>query len=399
MMKMHTRLAALLCAGAMALSAPACAVGYTDAVPGDAIVNADVSVYTAPAADAQAAAAVKAGDTVKVLSVKDGWAEIEQNGATGWLEPGSVTSCLYWTADNMAWVVSEKPTEAVKLYKRAAENANAISEYYHGTIVARLGAAENGYVKVQIGSSTGYMLESDLSATAVEAPPTSLIAPLTGAEVVSAPRVNAAVVGNIACNTQITVLGVRADGWAHVLVDGAVGFTKNSHLTPTPVFADTFVGLDPDGFQLVAAANESEAVVCSPNAADLLNLRKSPSATAKSLGEYFNGTVVTLLEAPDNGWVKVSVANGQAIGYMQVDYLAMQPQQVVVCHEKMVINNTTGKGLNLRDKSSTDAKTHGLRYNGETVTVIGYCSNGWCHVVAEDGQTGFMQAARLSEAE
>ena len=59
------------------------------------------------------------------------------------------------------------------------------------------------------------------------------------------------------------------------------------------------------------------AVVNNPNAADRLNLRISPDEKAESLGRYFNGVEVHIIEDFGNGWVKVEIGNGGTLkGYM-----------------------------------------------------------------------------------
>ena len=135
-------------------------------------------------------------------------------------------------------------------------------------------------------------------------------------------------------------------------------------------------------------------IICCSNINEMLSLRKRADITAPSLGKYYNGTVVKLLEAPKNGWVKVQIA-GQAEGYVQTSYLAMEGQSVTVGHRQMVIDNKSGTGLNMRSKPETNGKKIALYDNGVEVTVIGQWYNGWYHIVV-DGQYGFV-LDRLSE--
>ena len=59
------------------------------------------------------------------------------------------------------------------------------------------------------------------------------------------------------------------------------------------------------------------AVVHNPDAADRLNLRAVPNKKAESLGKYYNGVEVQILEELNNGWVRVRIGNrGVAEGYM-----------------------------------------------------------------------------------
>ena len=84
-----------------------------------------------------------------------------------------------------------------------------------------------------------------------------------------------------------------------------------------------------------------------------------------------------------------------AEGYVQTSHLAMNGQNVTVCHREMVIANKSGTGLNMRSKPETNGKKIQLYENGTVVTVIGQWYNDWYHVIV-DGQYGFMQN-RLAE--
>ena len=51
------------------------------------------------------------------------------------------------------------------------------------------------------------------------------------------------------------------------------------------------------------------AIVQNPNAADRLNLRAAPSRDAQSLGKYYNGVEVQILEDLNKGWVRVRIGH------------------------------------------------------------------------------------------
>ena len=61
------------------------------------------------------------------------------------------------------------------------------------------------------------------------------------------------------------------------------------------------------------------ALIDNPTLTDRLNLRPSPAASDSTLGRYYNGTVVTVLEKGD-AWSQV-VIDGLASGYMMNEYL------------------------------------------------------------------------------
>ena len=139
----------------------------------------------------------------------------------------------------------------------------------------------------------------------------------------------------------------------------------------------------------------SIAVVYNPNAADRLHLRAAARTDAVSLGKYYNGVEVVVLEFVSDIWLYVSVAGVQ--GYMQRQYLAVNPAPGSVAPATPtleVANNNAGERLNLRESMSTSAASLGKYYNGTQVRVLGICGD-WYHVLV-DGKTGYMQAQYLS---
>ena len=60
-------------------------------------------------------------------------------------------------------------------------------------------------------------------------------------------------------------------------------------------------------------------IVTNPNTADRLNLREKPDRNSASLGKYFNGTVVQILEYQDD-WTYVRTPDGKT-GWMMTEYL------------------------------------------------------------------------------
>ena len=82
-----------------------------------------------------------------------------------------------------------------------------------------------------------------------------------------------------------------------------------------------------------AGAPESEwAVVNNPDPEDRLNLRAEPSRASSSLGKYFNGVLVKVLERTGDGWAHVLVTDQPqdfslsapgTYGYVRTDALSL----------------------------------------------------------------------------
>ncbi len=143
------------------------------------------------------------------------------------------------------------------------------------------------------------------------------------------------------------------------------------------------------------------AVVNTANPSHGLVLRAAARATAKSLGQYYNGVIVVVKNKSDAVWWKVEVV-GRA-GYMESASLTLCGLQsgydqavldrVADYRPKAVVGGQqTQDGLHLRDRPSTTANSRGKFYNGTAVVILGSIENGaWYQVyLPETEQWGFM---------
>ena len=122
------------------------------------------------------------------------------------------------------------------------------------------------------------------------------------------------------------------------------------------------------------------AVVNNPDPEDCLNLREHPWQDAKSVGKYYNGTLVRLVAeyetSPD--WVEVEIGHdrGSAFGFMMKRYLADATQTAV---KSMHPTRTANGELRLLASPIGDAKLLALLPSGTVYTVLGYRDN-YLHV-------------------
>lgn len=130
------------------------------------------------------------------------------------------------------------------------------------------------------------------------------------------------------------------------------------------------------------------AVVNNPDAADRLNLRTAPSQTAESLGKYYNGTTVQVVEELDNGWVRVQIGNvGCVSGYMMKQYLAYGAVPAV---QKATPTYTSlSSAWEVYHSQSVDG-SYAMYGYGETVTLLGF-TPAWWHIQIRE-KTGFVHA-------
>lgn len=130
------------------------------------------------------------------------------------------------------------------------------------------------------------------------------------------------------------------------------------------------------------------AIVQNPNAADRLNLRAAPSRDAQSLGKYYNGVEVQILEDLNNGWVRVRIGHrGTAEGYMMKGYLQEDGMQTV--KSAMPTYTSTSSAWELYQSRDVNGAYDMYGY-GETVMLLGFTPK-WWHVQIRE-YTGFVPA-------
>ena len=168
----------------------------------------------------------------------------------------------YWTEANMAYITG-LPGTPVSLYKRAEEGSTSICGYFPGVIVEQIAEPENGFVKVRIGSSTGYLATHSIAAESSCIPPLTNVTSLEDVDLRGSIAANGKTIAALPNGTMITVLGVRSDGWVQVIANGQVGFVKANNLFPMPVFGEGFTGVtENDKGETVTVAASDEAIIC-----------------------------------------------------------------------------------------------------------------------------------------
>lgn len=124
--------------------------------------------------------------------------------------------------------------------------------------------------------------------------------------------------------------------------------------------------------------------------ADRVHLRSEPSTASDSLGLYFTGTGVSLIDEMGD-WARVMI--GDVKGYIMADFLS-QSQPVLMAPWQMV-DNPSSTWVNLRERPSMSADILSFPDNGITVRVLGETADGWSYVDC-DGVMGYMRTDLLS---
>jgi len=137
------------------------------------------------------------------------------------------------------------------------------------------------------------------------------------------------------------------------------------------------------------------AIVNSADPFVRVHLQKGASSRSDSLGKYYNGVVVTLIQAPKDNYVKVRI--GSLEGFMKLDSLLLDamPGSVQTYVQTATVQNPRDPGLTLRAGQSYQSDKLGGYSNGAQVRVLGVTEE-FAQVQTADGQLGFMMASGLS---
>lgn len=294
---------------------------------------------------------------------------------------------------NGSWYVTTNVSgNRLNLRTQPNQNATSLGKYYAGTPVQPTGRSSNGYYQVRIGTFTGYMdaryLTNNPYSLTSELPQVTVNHPGSGLNLRLGPSTDYQKVTWLPHGTQVTVLGIRQDGWYHVMALDQVGFVSCEYLSRTFSwqYGDSDAASSSVVATLVVAGGGSDNQAC-------LHLRKEPSTYAESLGLFYGGTEVEVLAYTRTGWAQVRI--GQVSGYMDMRYLG-QVGTATRYGDERVISNPYGTGLNLRALPSTQGEVLLLCPNGATVTVLGELKSGWSYVQVGN-VFGYMITERLAK--
>lgn len=236
---------------------------------------------------------------------------------------------------------------------------------------------------VQVSAAEGWFVTAPTATPRVE-----LRASQEEVKVFANPNMKANIVGYIIPGALQSVEVVAQQGeWYRVRFSSVYGISEG--WVPASCFQNEAA---PSPLPSGAPVTAQQAFVCNPQEGYRLNLRVARSSASQSLGKYYTGTPLTILDGYDsNGYVMVDI--GGRIGYMDSRYLTEEPYSFV--SELMEAVITRPQGANLRRGPSSEARITGQYAGGTVVTVLGLTQDGWYHV-AVDGQTGFMDGSLTS---
>jgi len=145
---------------------------------------------------------------------------------------------------------------------------------------------------------------------------------------------------------------------------------------------------------LMQLDHSSWALVANPNPADRLNLRAQPDKKSTSLGKYYNGAPVRILENKGD-WARVDILGVE--GWMMTDYLAIGDEMKNVEYAGPQLQTVEG-GAILHAEPAEDAALSITEESFGSMQVIGIVNEEWYHVwFYQEGSGGYFHASDLWE--
>lgn len=324
------------------------------------------------------------GEAVQIQSEMNGWyyVHVPSSGINGYvsknfIDTGSVSQV---SGGNTAYVSNPAGTRFLNLREYPSYDSNVLDIFYNGESCTVISSRQDGWVYVSAVKNGvqmyGYFRGEYLSGSPVSPTPgtasgtATVNTRLNGGNgrtlnLRSEPNLYASILLRIPNGSTLQVYQ-RGNIWWQVSYAGVTGYVDSGFLS---------------GGSTPSQPSGGNATVRTGNSGKL-NLREQATPTARVLGQYENGTAVTVIQ-PGATWSYVQV--GGQTGYMMTQYLSISGGAAT----KQVVNANGGTYVNLR--TSPDKNTNNVNVRvpvGATVTVLSWGQE-WAQV-SYGGVTGYM---------
>lgn len=264
-----------------------------------------------PSADSASLGKYASGTWVAVTGdAGNGWYSVRtMNGKSGYM----AGNYLNFGANTSTATVKYASGGYVNLRSGPSTEYPVVMRVTTGTSVTVVNdSGEWDYIAVNSNGSTvyGYMYETYLNRGQTT---TSVVSTRNGGRVNvrSGPSSSYGSVGSLASGTRLTIL-LKGNGWYKISANGMTGFMSTGYIAGSGVTVGDNTGSS-------GSATPTTAWVNNPKSTQVLNLREAPSQSARSIGQYRNGTQVKVITY-GNTWCEVYV--GTRRGYMMTCYLS-----------------------------------------------------------------------------
>lgn len=318
------------------------------------------------------------GDWLTISGSSGNWYYVTgPDGKTGYVSKNFVL--VEDASYRMVGIVSNQKASAYLNLRAAPSYGATVVDYYYNGVPCVLLSQTGGWYHVRVDGVDGYFREEYITTqtwAASEAVGTIVTPNNTGLNLRFGPGMDYDALGQYKGGKYVMILQ-RGNGWWKVSIDGKVGFMKTD-------FLEEGIRKPYDtGSAVPPVAGVGTAVVSNPKSTQVLNLRQFANTTSRVLGQYRNGTRLTLLSYGAE-WCQVQARSGET-GYMMTRYLTVES---LTGSATMTVKHPQGTFVNLRSQPSTGGAVLTRIPDGAVVTVLAPASNGWVKV-SYQGYTGY----------
>lgn len=365
----------LLCACSLALADTYAVVHNTESL----------NVRTGPSTDYQWLGSVAKGEWVQVVGESGNWYQVVtvEEGIAGYMSKNFLKTFEGGYAGISSTAVVSNPVATQWLNLRVAPSytAEVLEIFYNGTQCTILDRLDGWYyVSVYKNGQPllGYFRSEYLRLNAAAGGENYTVNTANHGRLNlrSGPSYSAGVLLQIPYGETVSVV-LKGNSFWQVMYNGTAGYVDKSFLKQGGYFntgSNVTVPSYPTGNAVVKTGNTGK-----------LNLRSQAYANAKILGQYVNGTSVTILQK-GTAWCYVQVgADGQK-GYMMTKYLSFNGSAEAY---KTVHNPNGGTYVNLRSTPDKQSGNVNVRVPvGQQVNVLSW-GDEWSQV-SYNNITGYM---------
>lgn len=291
------------------------------------------------------------------------------DGKTGYMSKNYV-EVITPSEGAVAKVTNPKSDAFLNLRSAPSYSATVLGIYYNTTPVVLLNLSDGWYC-VQVDGNVGYLREEYVTVVGATVAYSQTYATIvtpnnSGLNLRTGPGMSYASAGMHYGGEYVMVLQ-QGTGWAMVSVDGQVGYMNTTYLKSGLLSPSEVKKASKTNGSSNSSTASGYALVTNPRSTQLLNLRESPAKTARVVGQFCNGTKVTVLHQGTE-WCKVQVVKTGAVGYMMTSYLTLfnLPATPV-----KTVNHPQRTYVNLRSLPSQTTGSVLTRIpHGATVTVL-----------------------------
>ena len=360
------------------------------------------------------------GTAVTVDYTSGEWAYVNISGKRGFM----LLSCLTTTVpsggspvvtptntpahtENTTMYVSTGNSGGLNLRANNSRSAKSLGVYANGTQLTVLGRAD-GWAYVSVNGNLGYMMLQYL--TPYSPDPVTPVGPTLNPGAATIMYISTGNTGRLNLrelpSQQSRSLGLfsngtplqailLASGWAQVIVNGQSGFMMSKFLSAVAPGSGGSATPKPDGTAPTAAPGFVGTMYVHTGNSGKLNLRENISTSSACLGQYANGTPVTV-HATIGAWAHVTVEG--KTGYMMNKFLSASAPSTTPSGGgssssmpgTAVVRQPSGSFVYLRSSASTSNLLNVLDKvpSGATVEVLSW-GEFWSFV-NYNGQLGYM---------